>query len=98
MKFEVNTTTLSGTVNKLSEKLEQINAKRMSMYNALNALNGMWQGDAKDAFTAAYEEDNELMVALIDELEQYIDNVSKARENYDTTEDRAVSLARSIKI
>ena len=45
-------------VQSYQETLNQISQNREKMYQALESLNGMWQGSAHDAFTAQYQSDN----------------------------------------
>ena len=68
------------------------------MYQALESLNGMWQGSAHDAFTAQYQLDNQEMRQLLRELQRVAENISKARVEYDTCEQNVKSEIAAIQI
>ena len=98
MKFDVETGQLNTMVQSFQESLTQISGNRERMYQALEALDGMWKGQSHDAFVAQYSADNEKMVALIKDLQQLAENMGKARQSYDTCEQEVKSAIASIQI
>lgn len=98
MKFEVDTNQLSTAVGSLQDVLNEISDQREKMYSAIKVLDGMWVGESHDAFFTQYENDNEMMTALIQDLSTVIVNFGTARENYDTCEESAKDMARQIRI
>lgn len=98
MKFEVDTNQLSTTVKSLQDALNEISDNRIKMYSAIEALDGMWMGQAHDAFLTQYENDNEMLIALIQDIDTVFENYGIARKNYDDCEESAKDIARQIRI
>lgn len=98
MKFEVDTNQLSMTVSSCQDILHDISNQQHRMYAAIKELDGMWAGESHDAFLVQYEKDNEMMTALIQDLDVIIGNFGTARENYDSCEESAKDMARQIHI
>ena len=98
MKFEVETGQVNSMVQSFKESLAQISANRQRMYNAMETLDGMWQGQAHDAFAVQYRSDNEEVVALLKDLEQVAENIAKARQDYDTCEQQVKETIDAIEI
>ncbi len=98
MKFEVDTQQVAGTVRELNQTLDTIRQNRITMYRSIEDLNGMWVGDAHDAFAAACADDDAEMQALIKQLEVMFSDISEARQEYDTCEAENQRLAASIQI
>lgn len=98
MKFDVETGQVNSMVQSFKETLNQVSQNRERMYQALEALNGMWDGPAHDAFTVQYQSDNQEMQQLIKELQTVAENISKARAEYDTCEQNVKSEIAAIQI
>lgn len=98
MKFEVDTGQLGTTVRSLLDVLSEISDQRMKMYAAIKTLDGMWVGESHDVFLTQYENDNEMMVSLIQDLNTVIGHFGTARENYDACEESVKDLIRQISI
>lgn len=98
MKFEVDTNQLAAAVGSLQETLNEISDNQAKMYSVIESLEGMWKGEAHDTFAAQYENDNEMMAALIQDIDIVIENFGTARESYDTCEESAKDIARQIQI
>ena len=98
MKFEVETGQVNRMVQGFKESLTQISANRQRMYNAMEALDGMWQGQAHDVFAIQYRNDNEEVLALLKDLEQVAENMAKARQEYDTCEQQVKETIAAIEI
>ena len=98
MKFDVDTGQVSRTVSELSELLLKIENGRESMYNALEALDVMWAGQAHDAFKVQYVEDDKMMGALLGSIREAINNIDSARQEYVTCEDEVKQMVSSIRI
>lgn len=98
MNFEVDTSMLGALTKKLRENLENISQQRSEMYSQLEALDGMWEGEAHDTFVAQYQIDHELMRKLLNELGTLAEHVGVSKENYDDCEEEALKLIRAISI
>lgn len=98
MKFEVETGQVSMTVTKLQQALDNVSRKREKMFQAIEALNGMWVGPAHDAYLARCTLDNAEVLSVVAEIQEVINAVSTARQSYDSCEQQAVDMIASIRI
>ena len=98
MKFEVDTNQLGTAVRSMLDALSEISNQRITMYSAIKTLDGMWVGESHDVFLAQYENDNEMMASLIQDLNTVVGNFGTARENYDACEESVKDLVRQISI
>lgn len=98
MKFEVDTDQLSATVRSLQDVLNEISDQRVKMYSAIKELDSMWIGEAHDTFLIQYENDNEMMEKMIQDLNEVVGNFGTARENYDSCEESVKDMIRKIRI
>ena len=96
MKFEVNTNQLSSTIKEFQQTLAQVSRTRVQMYKAFDELGTTWKGEAHDSFLTQFHSDNQLMVSLIDEITESANKMSEARSAYDTSEESALQLIKSI--
>lgn len=98
MKFEVETERVSMTVTKLQQALDNISRNRAGMFQAIEELNGMWIGQAHDAFLAQAAQDNAEVLSVTAGIQEVIDAVSTARQSYDSCERQAVEMIASLAI
>lgn len=88
MQFEVHTRQLAQTVTVMEEHLEDIDRIRQDILNGFDALGAMWEGSAHDAFQAQYQEDDQLLRTLCQDIRSIISDVSNARVGYDKCEEQ----------
>lgn len=98
MKFEVETEQVSVTVTKLQQALDSVSRKRESMFQAIEALNGMWIGQAHDAYMTQCTLDNAELLSVVTEIQEVINAVSTARQSYDSCEQQAVELIAALSV
>lgn len=98
MKFEVETEQVSVTVTKLQQALDSVSRKRESMFQAIEALNGMWIGQAHDAYMTQCTLDNAELLSVVTEIQEVINAVSTARQSYDSCEQQAVELIAAVNV
>ena len=70
MKFEVETGQVSATVSRLQSALDNVSSERERMFQAIEALNGMWVGQAHDAYEAQSNTDNMMVISAIAEIQE----------------------------
>lgn len=98
MKFEVETGQVQSLTQNFQAALTQITGNKQKMYQALEELDGMWQGKAHDTFVAQYQKDNEAMEQLLKELQEVCENIGKARQEYDNCEESVRELISAVEI
>lgn len=98
MKFEVDTTQVAGTKTRLQAALDSVSESRAAMFQAIESLNGMWAGQAHDAYLAQFTIDSEMTAGVIGELQSLINSVDTARRSYDTCEQTVKDLVAAVVI
>lgn len=98
MRFEVDTGRLSGTTNSMKDYLTEIANQQKKMDTAMEQLNGLWHGPSHDLFISEYAKDAQKMNELISALSKVINHFSTANNNYNLCEDKAVNIAKQIRI
>lgn len=98
MKFEVDTGAVSSVYARLTEKINGIEAQRNGMFQELEALDGMWTGEAHDTFVQAYQSDNEKVRSLVELLKSLVEHIELSRKSYDDCEEKAVHEIEAIDI
>ena len=61
-------------------------------------LNSMWEGEAKQAFIMAVQDDIRRLSELITALEKFTTSTDTARGNYDTCEKNVSSIISSLRV
>lgn len=96
--IEVNTSTLSGDINKMQDLLSQIVSGKEGVSESVHALDSMWSGTAHDTFMAAFAEDYELFNQLCSTISKIILCMENAKVTYDNCEDRVRTAVNAIHI
>lgn len=80
-----------------SESLTQMNGQFLSQVNGLieteSALNGMWEGEAKEAFHSAFSKDITQMNNFYNAIGQYVTALNNIIERYSAAEAQNVEIA-----
>lgn len=98
MRFEVDTAQVSQSVTKMTELIRSIADEKRRMLNEVEALSGMWVGEAHDAFVAQVGTDNAEMQSLILDLAVIADKFDQARAAYEDCENKAMETIAAISI
>jgi WXG100 family type VII secretion target len=98
MNIEINTETLNRDVATMTEQLETLNAAVDGMYSCVEELNAMWSGAAHDVFVSEIAVDKEIFSALNSEIQNLIECMEYAKNQYDNCESEVDSLIAAIKV
>ncbi len=86
-----------GQLRAKAQELESLNktlrAKIADLENQENSLNSMWEGEAKDAFHTAFNNDKIQMNNFATQIDAYVNALNKAAEQYEMAENKNVVLA-----
>ena len=96
--IEVNTSTLRWDVSAIEEEISGINRGADRLAQALRELESMWDGNAKQAFSAAVNDDIRRLRELAKALAQFTEKTSEARREYDTCETAVSQIVSSIRV
>lgn len=97
-KMEIESRRLQGDIEKLKMHLNGMRQTGNRMMSDINALSAMWEGEAKNAFTAQFRSDYETLNAMAKVVEELIGNLEYAREQYDVCENSVASIINGIRV
>lgn len=86
MTFEVETSSLGRTIEDMAAELDKIGGVGKELFNAVAALDGMWEGAAHDTFVAQYQADQEVLSQMTRTIADIIDGLRDARKTYQECE------------
>lgn len=97
-KIRVNTDTLNRTREELQTRLDSIERGMEDISGDMSALNGMWTGDAHDAYAAAVTGDLEELSAVCKALQELISYEGEAVTEYNRCEADVTGKIAEIRI
>lgn len=95
---EVDTRNLNTEMNSIKEELQSIRDNIESMFNAINKLDTMWDGEASEAFRLQFINDKAEIESFCNTVKEIIDNMGFAKSKYDSCESEISSLVKSTKV
>ena len=96
--IEVNTATLKSDVDIIRVELMKIRENADRLLQILHELGNMWDGNAKEAFSAAVNSDIALLIELVKAMQNFTGKTSEAREEYDKCENAVAQIVASIRV
>lgn len=90
-------TVTPATVNSKAQELHSQNARLKSLIESMRAqeesLNGMWDGEANDAFHNAFMKDITQMSNFYNAIEQYVQKLQEIAKKYQQAENTNCGIA-----
>lgn len=97
-EITVDTGLLANDINSLQNLLNNIKKDMDKMYDAVEVLNGMWDGEANEAFNQQFSQDHNDMKELCDTVQRIIDCLEYAKKEYNTCETEISSIISAISV
>ncbi len=94
--LKVDTGALMHDVQSVEDKIGIIDSKFVSMYNDVNALNGMWKGMANQKFTESFSNDYQAIKEFMEELKKYAARLEDDRNAYHSCENNVIGMVENI--
>lgn len=98
MDIEINTLSLKSDVGKMSEKVNSLRNTMKQMNDAILEMNGMWDGISHDAFVTQYSTDYENMMEVCAIIDQIIECMNYAVEQYNQCDEDVKSTINALRI
>lgn len=92
-QFTVTTAQLNQKAGELRANNRNLTSQIEALRNQHRALNGMWEGDAKNAFDKAFNRDIQQMQNFYNEINNYIEKLTQIAENYEKAENKNLTTA-----
>lgn len=96
--IQVNTNTLRSDISMIEDEIRSINNGANRLAQALRELEGMWDGNAKQAFSAAVNDDIRRLLELSKAMERFTEKTGEVRQEYDTCENEVSQIISSIRV
>lgn len=96
--IEVNTTTLKSDAAAIEGELQKISAAADRLTQTLHELESMWEGTAKQSFSAAVTSDITQLNELVKAMKIFTGRTGEAREEYDKCENTVAQLVSAIRV
>lgn len=96
--IEVNTNTLKSDVSEIDGELRAILQCAEKLASTLSQLEGMWDGNAKQAFSSAVRDDLNRLKELVKAMQNLTGKTGTAREEYDRCENAVSQIIASIRV
>lgn len=91
--YQVTPSVLESNADRLTELNARFKGSIESLTNSENTLNAMWDGDANDAFHAAFMTDKGKMEEFSRLIEQYTERLRQIAARYKQTEVNTTNIA-----
>ena len=91
-QFTVTPAQLNQKAGELRQNNRNLTTQIENLRTQHSALNGMWEGDAKNAFEKAFNHDIQQMQNFYKEIENYVAKLTEVAKNYEQAEARNVEI------
>lgn len=97
-KIEVTTGRLQSDIDALNGHLQKMRQTSEKMMVSVDSMSAMWEGEAKNAFTAQFLSDYQTVKSMESSIQELINNLEYAREKYEACEKNIASIINAIRI
>lgn len=97
-RIRVEIGALGSAANELTNMAARMESEAERLFSAINALSGMWEGEAHDVFAASAAQDAERMKELINKAKEIAEKFSEAKNEYTACEDEVAGIVSSIRV
>lgn len=97
-EIEVDTITLAADIETLQQNLNFIVKSVESSYGAVKALDTMWDGPANEMFNLQFTKDSKEMQELCKNIQEIINGLIYAKEQYNSCENSISGIIGSIDV
>lgn len=97
-KLEIETRRLQSDIDSLRTHLDGMRKTGEAMMAGINGMSAMWEGEAKNAFTAQFQSDYETLNSMSEVIEALIKNLEEAKARYEACENSVGSIISAIRV
>lgn len=91
-QFTVTTAQLNQKAGELRANNRSLTIQIENLKTQQSALNGMWEGDARQAFNKAFNQDVQQMQNFYKEIENYVSKLEEIARTYEKAEAKNVEI------
>lgn len=98
MNIEISTAQLNAGTKRFHDLVDRLDSTRAQVMSCLTELNGMWEGNAHDAFVAQCAVDEEMLEDLITNLNNLVKCLEYAESEYVSCDESVKEKIASIRL
>lgn len=98
VNFEVDTDRLRGCIKEMREQLHAIKVGGTSLITAIEKLESMWEGPAKEAFSTQCNMDYERFNALYKSISDAVERFDAAVAGYESCDAQVYEIIEMLKV
>lgn len=95
--FRVNTNSLMSSSGRVGVSISRVRQYVAEMFDSVQSLNGMWKGPANAAFSAKFAQERNAIDKYLDRIQLYVNSIESDSRDYENCENRALSIASSLR-
>lgn len=96
-QYKVTASELKNAANNLRSYNNSLKSQIESLVQQENALNGQWEGEAKDAFDKAFKTDKVKFDKFVQTVEKFSTTLDQVAQKYEQSESKNVQIATTRK-
>lgn len=96
--IQINTGSLGNTINEMNRHIEELKGYMNQVYQEIQELDGMWDGEANLAFNHQFMTDHQAFLEMCDDLKAYTESLECAKNEYNKCENNVAEIVRSLRI
>jgi len=98
MKLEINVDALKNDIGSLNSYRSNLQSRIDELSDGMNSLNNSWDGTARQAYMIQYEADETTIRDILTALDEFIQTLEYARDEYQNCENAVNSAVKAIRI
>jgi len=98
MQIEISTQQLNSDISTMNQQLEALKSARDNVFSCLEQLSTMWEGKAHFQFQNQVLMDSNRLYSLMKEIQNLIDCMQYARQEYDKCHDTVWDKINSLRL
>ncbi|MBQ6832065.1 MAG: hypothetical protein IJO28_05460 [Oscillospiraceae bacterium] len=98
MQIEISTQQLNSDISTMNQQLEALQSARDNVFSCMEQLSTMWEGPAHYQFQRQVMVDSNRLTNLMKEIQNLIDCMQYARQEYDKCHDTVWDKISSLRL
>ncbi|MCD8076177.1 MAG: WXG100 family type VII secretion target [Lachnospiraceae bacterium] len=98
MKLGINIDALKSDIGTLNSYRSNLQSRIEELSNSMNSLDSSWDGTAKQAYMTQYDADETTIRDILAALDEFIQTLEYARDEYQNCENAVNSAVKAIRI
>ncbi len=97
-RIRVSTTQIGSAASEIGQIASSMKSNIDSMFDGINGLNTMWEGDAHDTFVNSAQTDRDRLMEVVEEINTIMQKLEEAQREYESCERTVAGEVQSIQV